>query len=39
MLQNIFITGNDGQYMEDFLMTCYRSTDNKLWLFKIHDTE
>lgn len=29
MLQNIFITENHGQYMENLLRNCYKSTDNK----------
>lgn len=29
MLQSIFITENNGQYMEDLLSACYKSTENK----------
>lgn len=39
MLQNIFITENNGQYMEKFLRKCYKWTINKLWLLKIHGTK
>lgn len=39
MLLNIFITENDGQYVEDLLMKCYRSAGNTLWLFKKRATE
>lgn len=29
ILQNIFITENNGQYMGKKLRKCYKSTDNK----------
>lgn len=40
MLQNIFITENNGQYMEKFLRKIIKvQTINKLWLLKIHGTK